>query len=172
MKKLLFILLTSAAHFAQSQGTFVPHNPVAHTRIGTTYGPLAGAGIWGQFLVGLTSDSLTPVGVPLQHGGLGSVNGPEVTVPFIPGGIFAYIQLVAWNGTLWGTSLSGVPQDQLGRTDIILHPFTQFPQTSVAPLFTQGAVVPAVPEPSAVALAVVGAGVLWCATRARRRKFL
>jgi hypothetical protein len=29
---------------------------------------------------------------------------------------------------------------------------------------------PIIPEPSTVALAVVGAGVLWCATRARRRK--
>ena len=98
------------------------------------------------------------------------MNGAEVTVPFIPGDSDAYIQLVAWNGTLWGTSLSGVPQDQIGRTDIILFFFTQFPQPAFSPQFTQGAVVPAVPEPSTVALAVVGAGLLWCATRARRRK--
>ncbi len=30
--------------------------------------------------------------------------------------------------------------------------------------------IPIIPEPSTVALAVVGAGVLWCGTRARRRK--
>jgi hypothetical protein len=57
-----------------------------------------------------------------------------------------------------------------------------FPGTGAAPpanlfgtlagigLVTGFTLTPIIPEPSTVALAVVGAGVLWCATRARRRK--
>ena len=170
MKEIICIFF-ALAMWCQAQGTFLPGIPFVPTRLGTTNGPLAGPGIWGQFLVGLTPDSLTPVGTPLNHRPTGFLSGEIITVPFIPGGIFAYIQLVAWNGTLWGTSLADVPLDQLGQTDIILHPFTQDPQTAFAPRFTQGAVVPAVPEPSTFALAALGAGALWCATRARRHKF-
>jgi hypothetical protein len=77
--------------------------------------------------------------------------------------------MVAWDSTQWGNSLDDVPAEYLGRTPIISHFFT-FPfQTAFAPQFGQGAILP-IPEPSTWALMVLGAGVLWCTTRARRRK--
>ena len=132
--------------------------------------PFAGAGIFGQALVGTNTESLTPVGFAVEHGGQnGYVSARLVSVPGIEGATLVYIQMVAWNGLQWGTTLDGVPENQLGRTDIVTHYLSYSFQPSFAPQFTQGAIVP-IPEPSTVALAVLGAGALWGATRARRRK--
>ena len=166
--KFFFLTFVLALPFiSYGQGSFLPNNPTAPTYIGSANGPLAGPEYWGQFLVGTNIGSLTPVGNPLQHGPSGRVSGNIVTIPGIPGDTFAYIQLVAWNGTLWGTTLSGVPEDQLGRTDIISHYFTYDFQPQFAPQFIQSAIVP-IPEPSTWALVVLGAGALCFATRKRK----
>ena len=141
---------------ALGQGTFFFVNSGARTRIGAADGPLADASILAQMLVGLNTDSLTPVGVPTNHI-QGAVFGGTVTVPGIPGNTTAYMQMVAWNGDLWGSSLAGVPPDQIGRTDIVPLVLSFSFDPSFPPRFTQGAIVP-IPEPSAWTLAMLGLG--------------
>jgi hypothetical protein len=176
MKKTLLIIACFAffTSHGRTQGEFIFFNGTARTRIGTIDGPLAGQGIWAQMLAGTNTLSLTPVGFPLEHTSNG-IASPllHVVVPHIAPHETAYIQMVAWDGTLWGTTLASVPLDQLGRTDIVPVWLSsgQFPDVTFGPQFTQPAIVP-IPEPSTVALAVVGAGVLWFTTRARRRKSL
>ena len=167
MKTIIASLMILLPAFANSQGTFLPDNLGARTRIGSTNGPFAGAGYWGQFLVGLTTDSLTPVGMPSQHGPNGGIGGEIVSVPGVPANTFAYIQMVAWDGTRWGTTLDNVPSDQFGRTDIVQHFFTHDLGPAFAPSFTQPAIVP-VPEPSTFVLSALGIGALWLASRTRR----
>ena len=155
---------------AAAQGRLEVFNPGARTRVGSLLGPEAGSGYWGQMLAGLTPDSLTPVGMPVEHNLVtGLIFGGVVEVPGIDGNMVAYIQMWAWNGTQWGTSLDAVPPDQFGKTDIVPLRLSYSFDPAFAPRFTVPAVVP-IPEPSTVALAVVGAGALWFATRARRRK--
>jgi len=137
------------------------------TRIGAADGSLAHASILAQMLVGLNMNSLTPVGVPTNHI-QGAVFGGTVTVPGIPGNTTAYMQMVAWNGDFWGSSLAGVPADQIGRTDIVPLGLTWPWQPSFPPRFTQGAIVP-IPEPSTWLLAMLGTGAVLVARFVRRR---
>ncbi len=167
MKTNMIILVLAFAHLCCGQGSFLPNNPFAPTRIGTPTGPFAGPGFWAQFLVSTNTESLTPVGNPLEHFPSGYVAGDIVTIPGIPGDTYEFIQMVAWDGTRWGTSLSGVPSDQLGRTDIVQHFFTFEFQPQSPPLFNQSAVVP-VPEPSALALGALAVCALWLTFRSRR----
>lgn len=165
---LISMLLGSGLFRAEAQGTFLFSNAGAPTRVGSINGPLAGPDFWAQMFVGLTPESLQPIGTPDNHGASGFVFHGDIVVPNIEGGMTAFVQMWAWNGTLWGTSVDEVPLAHFGKTDIV--PVTlSFPsQATFPPQFTQGAIVP-IPEPSAWALAVLGAGLLWCATRAPRR---
>ena len=132
------------------------------TRLGSVDGPLAGSGIWAQMLAGPQPDSLAPVGMPAEFyhpGGVptGLVICCNVAVPGVLPFQTAYVKMVAWDGTRWGTALSGVPPDQLGMTDIVPVRLT-FPDFGPPPLhpeFTQPAIVP-IPEPAVLALAVFG----------------
>jgi hypothetical protein len=160
------ILLTLIASFAgagvpagYAQGTFLFYNWTAPTRLGSIDGPLAGRGIWAQMLVGTTSGDLQPMFIPLEHSGEGLVGGLVlVTVDGIACRETAYIQMVAWDGQYWGATLDNVPVDQLGRTDIVPHPLGGCKLLPVgAPDFTQPAVVPPIPEPSATGICLVGA---------------
>jgi len=165
--KIIIVSLTLLVPFLVSaQGFFLGANSSVPTRIGTMDGSLAGAGYWAQFIVGTNLDSLTPVGMALEHAN-GRIVISEILVPGIDGGRFAYLQMVAWNGILWGTSLDSVPQDQLGRTDVVFHYLAYSFQPSFTPSFTQPAIVP-VPEPSTFASSALGIGVLWLASRTRR----
>jgi hypothetical protein len=144
----------------RSQGTFIFDNISAPTRLGTVDGPFAGPDIWAHALVGLTADSLSPLGNPVQHDN-GYVFGDLVIVPYANYGTIVFVQMVAWNGTFWGTNKANVPSNQFGRTDtvsLIVLPPTQSP---LIPQFTQPAVVPVIPEPSALALVVFGGAILF-----------
>jgi len=55
--------------------------------------------------------------------------------------------MVAWDGTRWGTSLSGVPPDQLGRTDIVRHYLLSIFSPPLPPNFMQPAIVPFLNRP-------------------------
>ena len=166
MMKKMILLATWVALFvstAYSQGTFhFVNGGGTATRLGSLDGALAGPGIWAQMLAGPRPDSLTPVGVPVEHlliHGVpsGVVAGGEVAVPGVLPFETAYVEMAAWDGRLWGKVLSGVPTDQLGMTDIVpvllADPVFGFPP--MAPRFTQPAIVP-IPEPAVLALAVIG----------------
>lgn len=142
--------------------------PHLFTRVGSTNGPLAGPYYYAQMLVGLSSDNLSPAGVSWPHSSrdlAGMVVGPIVEVPGIPPDTFAFIQMVAWDSRLWGTSLANVPDAWLGKTDIVQHELGRTdgippPPPISLPRFTQPAIIP-VPEPSALALAGLASAVLF-----------
>jgi hypothetical protein len=152
----LVLLLAGVFQQVAAQGSFLGYNSMAQTRISTFDGVTAGTNIFGQFLAGTNLNSLVPVGVPSLH-----VNGyvvpTRVTVNGIDGGTYAWVQLVAWNRSLWGETLDGVPADQLGRTDIASIFLSYFWQPVGAPTFSQPAIVP-IPEPSLVLLSLLAAG--------------
>ena len=174
------ILLAATAFLiglnGRPQGLFDFDNTYALTHIGSINGPLAGPGIWAQMLAGASPDSLAPAGMPAEHLDIlgvpsGRVVGAAVFVPGVPGCQTAFVEMLAWDGSRWGTVLSGVPKSQLGMTDIVpvvlaepngpgSHP--------LAPHFTQSAVVP-VPEPSTLAVAAVAgvAVLLFCGSPKR-----
>ena len=153
------IMLVSKGY---TQGVFHFSNAAARTHIGAIDGPLAGTGIWAQMLAGPAPGSLSPVGGSAQHislngAAIGLTEGGTTAVPGIQAFQTAYVQMVAWDGTRWGTVLSGVPPDQLGMTDIVPVLLTSRiggPPANIPP-FTQPAIVP-IPEPAVLALAVIG----------------
>jgi hypothetical protein len=104
----------------------------------------------------LTNSSLTPLGLPHQHQANGLILSEIIGVPFANFYTYVQVQMAVWDGTLWGASFASVPASQLGFTDIVpvevVMPLDAFYYTSQ---FTQSAVVPPVPEPSAFALAGV-----------------
>ncbi len=160
MKRILLtiICLTGLIQATQAQGVFVFSNPGARTRVGSIDGPYAGPGILAQMLLGLTTDSLTPVGLPVAHqAGTGGVAGGTLTVPGIPGNTFVFVQMVVWDQTIWGSSLSGVPQQWRGYTDIIPLELSYAFDPPLIPFFNQAAIVP-VPEPSSIALLALACG--------------
>jgi hypothetical protein len=180
MKATMFLAawLVSLAPTGYAQGVFLFDNRTAPTRIGSIAGPLAGTNILAQMLVGLSPAALAPVGVAVAHSGAmgfeGVAFGGNLQVANVPACEFAYVEMVAWDGTLWGQSLAAVPSTQLGMTDTVRVFFAQpANQPEVCgpvqrPLFTQPAVVP-IPEPSASVIAVmVGVGtILFCGVRRR-----
>ena len=153
--------------FAQNmmgQGLLHFTNPRAPTYIWSIDGPLAGPEIYAQLLAGPQTDSLAPVGFSFPHGTgalRGYVNGPSVVVPGIDCSETAYVKMIVWDSTLWGTSLVNVPAAQLGMTDTIRVAILCDSSGPIStPLFfTQSAIVP-VPEPSVIAFGIFGAAVL------------
>ena len=163
MKNYIFlsVLWICASVSSYGQGVFAAHNATASTRLGSLDGAFAGTNIVGQMLAGLTASSLHPVGMINFHVD-GRFSAGLISVPDVPAYQYAYVQLLAWEGTYWGSSLAGVPNDQLGRTDIVTVFLTTaiFPDPYFAPLFTQPAIVPPIPEPATLALAIIGFGLL------------
>jgi hypothetical protein len=108
MKTTMFLgaWLVLLAPTSYSQGVFTFYNPTAPTRVGSIDGPLAGTNILAQMLVGLSPTSLAPVGVPVAHlaapGYEGRVFGGNVQVLNVPPCEFAYVEMLAWDGRLWG----------------------------------------------------------------------
>ena len=172
MKKYTFLglLWICASVSLYAQGVFVGSNLFgdARTRLGSFDGPFAGTNIVGQMLGGPNPSSLQPVG-PIDYHNNGEFAIARITVPDVPVYEYAYVQLLAWDSRYWGVSLAGVPNDQLGRTDIasVLLTTGVFPDTAYLPRFTQPAIVPPIPEPSAVALCVIGWGLLMLARRGK-----
>jgi len=175
--KIAIITTTFVAAFAaasQGQAIFEFENVFAPTRIGSIDGPLAGTGIWSQALVGQTPDSLAPVGVPVEYGPMaGGILPPELLEPpNLQVCAFAYVKMVAWDGTLWGQTLATVPVSQLGMTDTVPVFMSNAGLETCGPpripRFTQPAVVP-VPEPFVLAIALVGGlgTILFCGSRKR-----
>ncbi len=166
--RLTLVLVLVMIPRSYGQGLFFFSNLSAPTRLGTLDGPLAGPGTWAQMLAGPAADSLVGVGTPQEHITNGLVFDGVVEVPGIPAMNYAYVQMAAWDGTLWGTNLSGVPADQLGRTDTVTVFLTYPFDPQLRPLFTQPAIVP-VAEPSVLALTLLAGTVLFVWSGVRHR---
>lgn len=148
---------------ALGQGTIHPFTGGARTHVGSIDGPLAGTNILGQLFVGHTPDTLAPLDGPYYHRN-GLVVAGIIVVWGYPQGSTAYVQMWAWDWTVWGMTLDLVPPDQFGKTDIIsvyLPGGTQWADTR----FTQPAVVPLVPEPSVSMLGLLGVSLVWLRCR-------
>ena len=173
MKRLAFLIsilsLVDSCLFVASadSGYFNFSNLGAPTRLGNGNGPLGGTNIFAQALVGPNASSLAPLGFPVSHFFRGIASAGVLEVPNVmqPDDT-VYVQLAAWDTTLWGANYSNVPRNQIGFTDIVAvglyfkhGPFTR-------PVFTMPAIVPVVPEPSVWALATAGgAAALWFTSR-------
>src|SRR5260370_36029691 len=175
MSVLLVMSSVCAAHFGHAQGLVVFDNLTAPTRIGSTNGPLAGTGIWAQMLAGPSPGTLVPLGMPAEHLDslgvpTGRVFGGIIAVPGIPGGQTAFVEMLAWDGARWGTALSGVPNAQLGMTDIVPVGLADlnFGPPAYAPPCTLSAVVP-VAEPTALAIGILAAAGTLLRWAVRRR---
>lgn len=102
---------------------------------------------------------LTALGTPQPHNRFGLMNSGDPRVPNVPCLNTAMVQLVAWDGTLWGGAYEAVPPDQIGRTDIVPVWITCLTIPLYYPEFTQPAIVP-IPEPPVWAFALLG-GTTW-----------
>jgi len=150
---------------------FVCYNETALTRIGSLNGPLAGPAIYAQCFAGITVDSLAPVGVAVPHSAADPgylSRGEFVAVPGAGIGGSAYVQLVAWDSRQWGIDLAGVPPAWLGRTDVVSVFLTSITGNPQEPLWRQPAIVP-IPEPTIMALAILGSFSLVLLSRIYRR---
>ncbi len=107
--------------------------------------------------------------VPLEHQANGVVPEAVMTVPGVFAGESVFVQMAAWDGTVWGTSFGQVPANQIGYTDVLYLGLVSG-QGLPAELtrFTKPAVVPPVPEPGVLAMIVVGGMAMLCAFHRRR----
>src|SRR2546429_7808457 len=143
---LLFAMWLALQAHGQGNGYLFFQNDYAPTRLISANGPLAGPGYWAQALVGLTPDSLESFGVPTEHRGdlLGVIHAESIWVPFanpdpMYGNGSVYLQLVAWDGRVWGTNYGSVPKNQLGHTDTVIVGLDMPPGPGYDPQFTQPA---------------------------------
>lgn len=160
LDKILFLSLVSLHVYGQ--GTLTFSNRGAPTYLGSTNGPFAGPSIWGQALVGLTADSLVPMGIPIEHRVGGALSrGLFIDVPGTTPGDSVFVQMAAWDGTLWGTNIVSVPAGQFGYTDIVSVFLSSDVSPVILPVFTLSAIVPQVPEPSSAVTILMFCGGAW-----------
>jgi hypothetical protein len=179
MKTVVLITLGAVLWLTEvyGQGVFEFNNAYARTRLYTIDGPLAGPGIWAHMYVGETPNDLIPVGASAEHifPPVGAVRGGDIVVDWIPYGGDAFVQMVAWDGGLWGTDLANVPPTQLGATDIVPITLAGTPGGPIPiPRFTVPAVVPPIPEPSAASICLMGSALAFavyvhCSSQVRRK---
>ena len=173
MNKCLIAILAALFSPVQagSQGIFTLYNTGAQTRLGSVDGPLAGPGIWGQALVGINESSLSPLGPALEHDSLGAVGPITLSVPGVFAGEDVFVQMAAWDGTVWGTSFGQVPGNQIGYTDVLsIGLVSGQGLPAEVTRFTKPAVVPPVPEPGVLAMIVLGGMAMLCVVARRRRR--
>lgn len=79
----------------------------------------------------------------------------------------AYVQLSAWDSSLWGPNFASVPSNQIGFSDVATVFLNRLNnEVYERPNFARAAIVPVVPEPPVWALAAVGGGAaLWFTRR-------
>src|SRR5438309_479672 len=118
------------------------------TRLDMLGGPLAGPGFWAQALVGLTTNSLAPLGAASEHRAGGTIQPEPIYVPYAgnpDGWGWVYVQLAAWDGRVWGTDFANVPTNQLGYTDTVVVGLDVPPGPGYPSVFNKPAIVPPAP---------------------------
>ena len=144
------------------------------THLGSVDGRLAGEEIYVQRFSGLTSTSLQPVGDSLGH--LNDTDGNPtglfllpLLIPNVPLDTPGFVQVAAWDSTIWGRDFSQVPESQLGYSEVVPFPPDRGgPGPPPLVLLTKSIIVPSIPEPSTWTLLAMG-GLLMTTVNLRKR---
>lgn len=180
MKKLIAVAAVVVATIAaQAQGTINFANRVVGSFdakvLNAAGAPLDGAGFMAQLYVGASASSLAAVGspVPFRTGGAaGYVTSSTVTVGGIAGGGAASVAMRAWDASTGATYDAATTRGSSAVLSLTLGgggspPGLPTNLDGLVGFSLAGAGPgPAVPEPSTVALGLLGAGALFL----RRRK--
>ncbi len=183
MKKLIAIAAVVVATIAaQAQGTINFANRGAFAAngadakvLGVSGAALDGAGFLAQLYVGSSASSLNAVGspVPFRTGAAaGFVSASTVTVAGIAGGSAASVAMRAWDASTGATYDAATVRGSSAVLSIVLGgggnpPAVPADLTGLAGFSLAGAGPgPVIPEPSTVALGLLGAGALFL----RRKK--
>lgn len=181
MKKILIAICMLAMvgpAFAQGSVNFLNYNTAngvnGRVRLDTLSGAYIGATYLGQIFAGSSAGSLAPIGSPVAFRnntsgvGTGIISAGELAIPGIAAGSPAFIQLRAWEaagGATWDAA-SVNPAARVGQSATIT---VTLGGGTLPPAYLAGlaefAVVP-VPEPSTIALGLLGVAML----AIRRRK--
>jgi hypothetical protein len=166
MKKLLLVaslVVATAAALAQGTVNFSTKNADVTALVIDKDGFKVGTAFKAQLYAGLTADSLAAVGTPVAFKTgllLGYVNAGELALPWA-GGTTVFIQMRAWNDpyTSYEAAKAG-PLGQYGdsKTPISLKLATPPLETAPNLIGLQGFQL--IPEPSTIALALLGAAAL------------
>jgi hypothetical protein len=168
MKKSLLIiacLVASLSAFAQGTVNFANAGGGVTAPVTNQDGSrLAGAGFQAQLLVGATADSLTPVATTgfLTGGGAGFFNGGVVTLSAHAPGSRPFFQVRAWDVSSGATFDAASVR---GQSTVFQLGVTTGLGGGGSPPAPPAALVgltsfQLVPEPSTIALAILGAGAL------------
>ena len=181
MKKLIAIAAVVAATIAaQAQGTVNFANRVTASGIdakvlGTDGAALSGAGFMAQLYAGASASSLAAVGspVPFRTGAAaGYVASSTLTVAGIAGGANASVAMRAWDASTGATYEAATVKGSSAVLSIVLGgagspPSLPADLTGLTGFSLSGSAPGGnVPEPSTIALGILGAGALFL----RRRK--
>ena len=177
MKKLLVAVasvLVAAATYGQGQVTFQNFDALTDATKGAIYRPGgsvgAGAGFNAQlFLVGANNalTALTPATTFFTDAGAEFLLNPvDVTVSGVLGGSTATFLVRAWDGTSYDSALTAHGESQTFSMALGGDPGNGGAPTPPTPTVFQTFSMVPVPEPSTIALGLLGAGALLL----RRRK--
>jgi hypothetical protein len=173
------MLALAGSTLGQGYVNFINLNPGQNVNglVTRADGSLAGTEILGQLFAAAPGGSLAPVGAPVAFrnnastgAATGVISGGTVSIPGIPAGGAADIQLRAWAasaGADWDTAMNA-PGAELGQSNVISLAATGDGGV-VTPAFLSGLTatqMAIVPEPSTWALMALGLGAL----ALRRRK--
>lgn len=122
--------------------------------------PLAGADYWAQAYVGTSLDSLAPVGTPLNFrtgAAAGYITSTIVTTPF-PGGTQVFVEMRAWEAGVNSYEAAVSGGKLFGKSDPIQLTVAEAPNTPPDMVGLKSFSL--VPEPSIMALGLLGAAAL------------
>lgn len=177
MKKLLLIaacMVATVAAFAQGQIVVANSAAVNGVRANVTTDtgtPLTGANFWAQVYAGPSADSLTAQGTAVNFrtgANAGLISAQTLSVASVAPGAGAFVQLKAWEGAAGSTYESSVGKTATGFSNIV-GPFVSGgagspPSTPPNVTGLQSFAI-VIPEPSTIALALLGAGALFIRRR-------
>lgn len=123
--------------------------------------PLAGADYWAQAYVGTTPDSLAPVGSPVNFrtgAAAGYISSTIVTVPGKPGGTQVWVEMRAWQAGANSYEAAVDGGLLFGKSDPVQLTLAEAPNTPPDMVGLKSFSL--VPEPSTMALGLLGAAAL------------